>query len=174
MPDPQKPSAKPGRTRRFKRASSLLDGKMRTVGEARGFAVSRLLTHWPDVVGERTAAIARPVRVSYGRGGLGATLTLLTTGANAPLVQADEARIRERVNACYGYAAIARIRVTQTAPMGFSEGQAVFETAPRKPKEPRVDASAVVEATDAAQSVSNEDLRKALASLGTHVLSRSR
>ena len=57
------------------------------------------------------AAISRPVEIGYGRGGLGATLTLLTTGANAPLLEMRKEELRERVNAIYGYNAIARIRV---------------------------------------------------------------
>ncbi len=53
---------------------------------------------------------------------MGATLTLLTTRrVGAAVVRCRRTRIRERVNACYGYAAIARIRVTQTARTGFAE-----------------------------------------------------
>jgi hypothetical protein len=40
--------------------------------------------------------------------------------------------LRARVNACYGYNAIARIRITQTAPTGFAEGQAAFGMQPRR------------------------------------------
>ena len=92
--------------------------------ETRGFAVSRVLTRWAEIAGEDIAAIARPVEVSYGRQGFGATLTVLTTGAQAPMLEMQKEVLRERVNAAYGYNAIARIRLTQTAPPGFAEGQA--------------------------------------------------
>ena len=77
--------------------------------------------------------MSRPVKVSYAKGGFGATLTLLTTGAYAPMLQAELPKIRNRVNAVYGHNAISHIRITQTAPMGFSEGRAVFEAPKTKP-----------------------------------------
>jgi hypothetical protein len=45
-----------------------------------------------------------------------------------------------RVNACYGYITIARIRITQTAATGFAEGQMAFDhgaATPRGPSEKR-------------------------------------
>jgi protein-disulfide isomerase len=70
--------------------------------------VARLLTHWDEIVGPEMARIARPVKVGYGRGsGLGATLTLLARGADAPRLQAEAPKLIARVNAAYGYAAIA-------------------------------------------------------------------
>lgn len=160
------------RLRGFEPTGSLLRDRIRTAGESRGFAVSRLLTHWPEVVGPETASICRPVRISYGKGGLGATLSLLTTGAQAPLLQMQLPAIRERVNACYGYNAISRVTVTQTAPSGFSEGQAAFGPAPAKAAtapspEVRRAAGAV------ADGVSDSDLRAALEALAQNVLSRT-
>ena len=105
----------PGRRMRgFEAASGLLRDKIRSLGESRGFAVSRLLTHWAEVVGDEVAATARPVKIGYGKGGMGATLTLLTTGAVAPVLQMQLPAIREKVNACYGFNAISRIHITQT------------------------------------------------------------
>ncbi len=153
----------------FHMASTLLQKRIRTVGEARGFAVSRLLTRWAEIVGEDVARIARPVDIRYGRGGLGATLTVLTTGAGAPLVDMSRERIRTRVNACYGHAAIARVRVTQTAATGFAEGAVAFGPAPvAAPPQPDPDLRAAAEHRTA--GVGDPGLRDALAALGTHVL----
>lgn len=116
--------------RGFEAAASLVSARLREGAESRGFAVARLLTHWAEIVGTETAACTRPVRVAHGRG-LGATLTILTDGAHAPLVQMQLPRIRDRVNAVYGFNAIARVTLTQTAAQGFAEGQAVFRPAPR-------------------------------------------
>ncbi|MGI1662312.1 DUF721 domain-containing protein [Palleronia sp. KMU-117] len=158
--------------RGFERTSSLVAQRIRAAGETRGFAVSRLLTHWPEVVGEDIAAVSRPVEVSYGRGGFGATLTLLTTGAQAPMLEMQADRIRERVNACYGYAAISRVRITQTAPTGFAEGQADFSHAPKAPAEPAAPSEAsVARARKVADGVTDPGLRAALERLGGHVLS---
>ena len=64
-----------GTTRGFAQTASLLAPRIRAAAEGRGFAVTRLLTHWAEIVGEAIAAAARPVNVSYGRDGFGATLT---------------------------------------------------------------------------------------------------
>ena len=156
------------RARGFKSAASLVEGRIRTASESRGFAVSRLLTHWAEVAGPDIAQIARPVEVSYGRG-FGATLTLLTTGAQAPMLEMQKEVIRERVNACYGYGAIQKLRITQTSATGFAEGRAVFDPAPKTPSQPK---PIPPKARDAASAVGDNDLRQALERLGANVLTK--
>jgi hypothetical protein len=70
--------ARARRGRGFRRAGALVERPVRKGAEGRGFAVARLLTHWEEIAGADIAAVARPVEVSYARGGLGATLVLLT------------------------------------------------------------------------------------------------
>ena len=160
-----------GTTRGFSRAATLMQTRIRTASETRGFAVTRLLTHWSEIVGEDTARIATPVKVGYGRGGLGATLTVLTTGAQATMLQMQSEQIRDKVNACYGYRAISRIHITQTAPTGFAEGQASFTHAPKSaPAGP--DPAVQGQARQMAENVENPDLRLALESLCANVLSK--
>jgi len=155
----------------FQMTSALLSKQIRSVGEKRGFAVTRLLTHWPDIVGQDVAGLCRPVNVVYGRGNFGATLTLLTTGAQAPMLEMQKEKIREKVNACYGYAAIARVRITQTAPTGFAEGQASFDHRP-KPRPTTPDPAITAEAHQAVAPITDDSLRAALESLGRNVLAR--
>lgn len=162
----------PRTMRGFQRTASLLQTRIRKASESRGFAVTRLLTHWSEIVGDQTAAIARPVGVSYGKGGIGATLTLLTTGAQAPMLQAELPKIKDKVNACYGYAAISRVRITQTAPTGFAEGQAVFQPAPRAQAAPSPDITRA--AKDLTGDARDGDLRRALELLAQNVLSKSK
>ena len=163
-----------GTTRQFKRASVLLQSQIRRAGESRGFAVTRLVTHWSEIAGERIAAIARPVDVKYGRKeGFGATLTLLTTGANAPMLEMQKEQIRERVNGVYGYNAISRIRITHTAATGFAEGQAQFTHRPKATPaapDPQVQAAA----RDVAEGCQDDSLRRALETLAANVLSKSK
>ncbi len=156
------------RSRGFLSAAGLLAKPIRTAGEGRGFAVARLLTHWAEIVGAETAQIARPAKISYGKGGFGATLTLLTTGAQAPVLQMRLPEVKNKVNACYGYAAISHIKITQTAPEGFAEPAVVFDPAPRAPS-PAVKARA----QEAAGDVSDEGLRAALENLGRNVMSKT-
>ncbi len=157
-------------TRGFKRTASVLGGQIRRAGETRGFAVSRVLTHWPESVGDDIAAIARPVNVGYGRGGLGATLTVLTTGPQAPMLEMQKERLREKVNAAYGYNAISRVRITQTAATGFAEGQAQFSPPPAERATP-IDPAVSARARDTAAPVHDQDLRTALEQLARNVLS---
>jgi len=157
-------------TRGFSRAVTLMQKRIRGATETRGFAQSRVLTHWAEIVGETTAKIAHPVDVGYAKGGFGATLTVLTSGAQAPMLEMQKERIREKVNACYGYNAIARIRITQTAATGFAEGQLAFDHGPKAPRGPAPEVQAAANAL--AEPVENESLRTALAALGANVISK--
>ncbi|MEM7710369.1 MAG: DciA family protein [Pseudomonadota bacterium] len=153
-----------------RRLSALVEGDIRRLSGTRGFAETRLLTHWAEIAGADVAAICRPVKVGYGRSGVGAVLTLLTTGAQAPMLQMQLPALRERVNACYGYNAIARIAVTQTAPTGFAEGRADFTAKPRSRPAPAPETCEA--ATETAKDVADEGLRLALERLATNVLTR--
>ena len=159
-------------TRGFARTSNLVKERIRKVSEGRGFAESKVLTHWSEIVGAELAQIARPVNVGYGRGAFGATLTLLTTGAQAPMLQMQVETIRERVNACYGYSAIRHIRITQTAPTGFAEGQVAFAPAPKKTV--KLDPQVLDEVRATAAPVTDPSLRQALEKLGENVITRSK
>lgn len=168
MKEPRRTST----TKGFARASALMQSRIRKVSEGRGFAVSRLLTHWAEVVGPDIAAKARPVEISYGRGGMGATLILLTTGAEAPMLEMQKPVILEKVNACYGYRAVARIHITQTAATGFDAGRAAF-AAPRGETAPPPPDPAVTEAAErAASGVASDELRLALEALASNVLTK--
>lgn len=158
------------RTRGFEAASHLLQSQIRTLGEQRGFAVTRLLTQWAEIAGEDMARITRPVKVGYGREGMGASLTLLTTGAMAPMVEMQKEQLRARVNAVYGYAAISRIILTQTASTGFAEGQAEFMPAPKVAKSPAPEILAKAAAT--AAPIQDAGLRNALETLAKNILHR--
>lgn len=158
------------RRRGFEPAFSLMARQVRTAGEARGFAVARLITHWAEVVGEDLAKVTRPVKVGYGREGMGASLTLLVQGAHAPMIEMQKEKLREKVNAVYGYNAISRVLLTQTAATGFAEGQAQFQHAPSA--EPSPDPAILAQASETAAGVGDGALRAALERLAQNVLSR--
>ena len=166
----QSPKPPERRMRGFEPASGLLQQRIRAAGEKRGFAVTRLLTQWAEIVGDDTARITRPVKIGYGREGMGATLTLLVSAAHAPMIQMDLPRLKERVNAAYGYAAISRISLTQTAATGFAEGQAAFAPAPKAAKP--IDPALQAEARAVAAPVHDLTLRAALEALAQNILTR--
>lgn len=173
----RKPLPQPSADRRrrgFEPAFGLMKDPVRMAAETRGFAVSRLLTHWAEVAGAELATKTRPVKVSYGREGLGATLTLLVRAAEAPMVQMALPVLKDRVNAVYGYAAVSHIHLTQTAPTGFAEGQADFAPAPNANSRPdlKPDPATQARARAAAEKVADPDLRTALELLAQNILTR--
>jgi len=160
------------RGRGFRAVSGMLETQVSKAGQKRGFAVMRLLTHWETIVGKDIAKIALPVTIGYSRDGFGATLTVLTNGANAPILQTQLPELRTRVNACYGYAAVSRVKITQTAPTGFHEGRMSFQHKPDQ------QASVTPDVKKASQSlardVGSDALREALERLGANVMTKSR
>jgi len=171
--NPNVPHASKRRNRGFEPASKLVAGHIKGPATKRGFAETKLLARWDEVAGPDVAAIARPVSLKYGGNrGLGGTLVLLTTGAQAPLLQMRESEIVARVNACYGYRAVSRIHITQTAPCGFAEGQASFAGPTKDRKRPEPDAAAMADAQHRIETVENPRLKEALERLAVQVLSR--
>jgi hypothetical protein len=134
--------------------------------------VARLLTHWAEVVGEDLARKTRPVKISYGKGAMGATLTVLVKATEAPMIQMALPQLKDRVNAVYGYAAVNHIHLTQTAATGFAEGQAEFTPAPKTA--PRPDPAIAAQAQDVAEGVTDPGLRTALEQLAQNILTRPR
>lgn len=162
--------AKRRRSKGFQAAASLLASRVQKAAEGRGFAVTRMLTHWPEIAGEQLANITRPVKISHNRQSFGATLVLLTSGPSAPMVEMQLPQLRDRINACYGYNAIQKIVLTQTAASGFAEGQAQFMPAPRKPAAP--DPEAQENARHIAAQFDDPKLADAIARLSINISSR--
>ena len=88
------------------------------------------------------------------------------------MIEMQKEAIRTKVNAVYGYNAIARIRITQTAPIGFAEGQAEFVPKPKDKLRP--DPALQEQAKQTARTVTDENLRRALEELGRNVLTKNK
>ena len=59
MKKPAIPDQPPKRRRRgFEAAGTLVGTRIRKAGEQRGFALTRLLTQWPEIAGAEMAALA--------------------------------------------------------------------------------------------------------------------
>jgi hypothetical protein len=133
---------------------------------ARGFAGRRIATDWPVIVDEALAARSLPEKLVRPPGGRGpGTLHVrVASGPVAVEMQHREPLIVERINAYFGFRAVARLRLMQ-APLP--------PPAPRPPAplSPDPQASAAIEATVA--SVENPRLRQVLADLGQCLLARS-
>ena len=88
-----------GMTRRhkgFEPAARLVGERVRQAGESRGFAVSRLLTHWADVVGPEIAALARTAGLDEGTAAALALAAAAEPTESAVARRANEARWESR------------------------------------------------------------------------------
>lgn len=105
-------------TPRFPGAKSLNDflpAIARPAFERFGFSSAEILTNWPAYAGADIAAYTMPERLKWPRGGEagGATLYLRVGGARALELQYKLPQLQERVNAAFGYRAVAAIRLVQ-------------------------------------------------------------
>jgi hypothetical protein len=141
---------------------------------AHGFPGAALLSEWPVLAGEELAAFTAPERLIWprrsrdtaredqtgepprGRRPEGATLVLRVDGPRAIEVQHGAPQIIERLNAYFGYRAVAALRIVQ--------GPVVRENtaSERQPDEPPPDETGL-------ERIEDESLRTALARLGAHV-----
>ncbi|MEM9763643.1 MAG: DciA family protein [Pseudomonadota bacterium] len=188
---PTRPRKKPG----FAPAGTGVGGLVGRAAERQGFADAEVLLRWSEIVGPALAPLCRPVRMSHGRGqDLTRTLVVAAEGAAALEVEHRGPQIIERVNACFGYRHVTRLRVTQAGARGgsvmglgaslpgFAEPGAAFEgAAPRtdrtrgEPYAPRPrTAEAAQEAVTITDGIVNDALREALSDLGGYILTEPR
>jgi len=81
-----------------------------------GFAEPHILNYWTDIVGNKLAKFAEPVKMSRIRGNdEAAVLTIRVYGPAALELQHREPQILQRINIYYGYRAVGRLRIIQGA-----------------------------------------------------------
>jgi hypothetical protein len=79
-----------------------------------GFVQSSIISRWGEIVGERYARASTPesIRFPLGKREQG-TLTVVTGGAHAPMMQHVAPVILERVNRFFGYEAVVKVLIRQ-------------------------------------------------------------
>ena len=134
-----------------------------------GFSAASLIMDWPAIMGREFAQYAAPERIKWPRTvelasdedadsterRAGAVLVLRVDGAKALDVQYRAQQIIERINAYFGYAAVAQLRVIQ-APMPVAAAR----------REPRARAEPL---TREVAGIADTGLRDALARLGAEI-----
>ena len=98
---------------KMKRLSTFVDDMVEPSARKRGFALSRLIAHWGEVVGDM-ASWCKPVELSLSRNNNDGTLKLSIASGRGPEAQQLAPTIIDRVNASFGYAAVSRITFVQT------------------------------------------------------------
>ena len=111
---------------RVRAVGAFVPGLTRKSFEKYGFSTATLLTEWSIIAGPELAAFTLPERLKWPRnveayeeieasekGRPGATLVLRVDGPRAIDVQYEAPQIIERINAHFGYRAVAEIRFIQ-------------------------------------------------------------
>lgn len=129
----------------------------------RGFAEAQLVAQWPDIIGAELARQVTPEKLSFARGDRReGTLRLRVASGLALEVQHRAPLILERINAFFGYRAVARLALVQGPPL---------RSGPARPAGPRPLAAAEATALEARlAAVEDPNLRAALRRLGTTLL----
>ncbi len=82
--------------------------------QERGFAISRLISHWSNIVGD-LSEWCRPADIHFARGSRNnGILKLQITSGRGPQAQAMSQQIIDSVNAAFGYPAVDRITLVQS------------------------------------------------------------
>lgn len=82
----------------------------------------KIITHWPQIVGERFARLALPEKIVFPKGKKGeGTLYLSVTSSGSLLLHYSQGIILEHINTFFGYKAIAKLHMSH----GFSPPKTV-------------------------------------------------
>jgi hypothetical protein len=131
----------------------------------KGLGYGKLVTDWAMIVGADLGEVTAPVKLAFPKGErTDATLTIDIVPARAIEVQHSMPQLIERVNAVFGYRAVARIKLVQRPPTRMA---AMANLRPLSP----VEESELVELT---AIVPEGELRTALESLGRAVTATNR
>ena len=147
------------RLNKMRRLSTMIEPMVAPSANERGFAISRLISHWHDIVGD-TAAWCRPADIQFPRGSRNnGTLKLQIASGRGPQAQAMSAQIIDQVNAAFGYQAVGRITLVQNLPPSTPK------TPPKKPATIS-DAPDVWTLDEKLKHIKSPELRAALRRLG--------
>jgi len=157
-----------------KRLARFLPAATRRAIERHGFAYADILTQWPAIVGETLARDTAPERIRWPRGGddgddhprrrASGTLIVRVNGPMAVEIQHKTPLIAERINAFYGYFAIAAVKVVQ-GPLPQRPALAAH-------RKPTLDDADTARLESELSPIGDDGLKAALGRLGRGVLAR--
>ena len=102
------------RLNKMRRLSTMIEPMVAPSARERGFALSRLISHWPETVGE-LSEWCRPSDLYFPRGSRdNGILKLQIVSGRGPQAQAMTQKIIDAVNASFGYRAVGRITIVQS------------------------------------------------------------
>ena len=158
-----------------------------------GFTYGDVLTRWPEIAGDRLAAVSQPERIRWPReakanadadAGVtgarsarraphsGGTLVLKVAAGHALLVQHEIPTIIERVNTFYGYGAVTKVKIVADATFKPPQLNGAGMAPTPRPKQRAVPPAAMERVAESLDGIENPHLRAALERLGKGILQR--
>lgn len=102
------------RLNNMRRLSTMMGSMVAPSAQERGFAISRLISHWRNIVGD-LSEWCRPAGIHFARGNRNkGILKLQIETGRGPQAQAMSQQIIDSVNATFGYTAVDRISLVQS------------------------------------------------------------
>ncbi|MEN8721365.1 MAG: DciA family protein [Alphaproteobacteria bacterium] len=163
------------RSRGFEPVADRLPGLTDQILRKRGFVKSEIIRQWQDIAGPELGPLCQPMEIRFpGLAARDGILTLRASGAAAPLIDMEAPRLIERINQFYGYKAIARLKIAQSArknspPSTHKSGLAGLFGDEKAP-EPRLSEAQKTELSNRLKDIEDPELRAALAGLGEKIL----
>lgn len=108
----RQPKPEPQRSNRARAVSELLPDVGRAAFRKFGFVQHAVVSRWSEIVGERYAEVSAPESIRFPQGKRAeGVLSLVVSGAHAPMMQHIAPEIVERVNRFFGYQAVAKLHI---------------------------------------------------------------
>ena len=108
----RQPKPEPQRSMRARPVSELLPDVGRAAFRRFGFVQHSIVSRWSEIVGARYARVSAPESIRFPPGQRAeGVLSLVVSGAHAPMMQHIAPEIVERVNRFFGYTAVARLSI---------------------------------------------------------------
>ena len=102
------------RPNKMRRLSTMIEPLVAPSARKRGFAISRIISHWRDTVGS-LSEWCRPADIHFPHGSRNnGTLKLQVVSGRGPQAQAMSQQIIDAVNASFGYRAVDRVTIVQS------------------------------------------------------------
>ena len=138
--------------------------------ERKYISLGRIVKHWPDIVGERLADKAAPVKIHHRKGAKGKaaqnSLDIAVDSANATALHYQKGLILEKINQLFGEEWITAIRFVHI-PANTPRPPPKKVKAPLSPKEKKLLSETVSRITD-------PDIQNRLLSLGEAIAKHSK
>lgn len=160
-----------GRSGGVRSLAALLPRVTRPILGRRGFAEANIITEWATIIGTNLARICHPEKLAFPKGKrIDGVLHVRVVGGAATELQHLEPQVVERINAYFGYAAVGRLKLLHTPPIGPV-------TTPRQPIADKGGMGRLeppLLSQKQTDTIKNSELRNALENLGRAIVTRSR